>query len=72
MLYTKNIPNWERTLRVLLSFIAAYIGYLYLGSSVVGLIVIASALAFSVTGFVGWCPMCAMVGRKLDVENKKI
>lgn len=45
MFYAKNLPNWERVLRVIMGAILA------------------------MTGLMGFCPMCAMVGRKLNKEH---
>lgn len=62
MFYIKNVPNWERALRILLSVGAAIYAYQTgYGPLVAGLIA-----SFSLTGIFGFCPMCAMVGRKLD------
>jgi hypothetical protein len=33
-------------------------------------LIMVSAMGFSITGFVGWCPMCALVGRKLEMEKR--
>lgn len=70
MLYAKNVPNIERALRLLLGI--GMIAFVMLGQSMINgfpplftAIVIFSALFMVVTGFVGWCPACAMVGRKL-------
>lgn len=71
MLYVKNVPNWERFFRIVLSVITTIIAYEYVGLSITGLLVIGSALIFLVTGFVGWCPMCAMVGQKLEREKRE-
>jgi len=66
MLYVKNIPAWERILRVL----AGLVGLVYAGmnwgvsSFAVGVGVMGAVLAMS--GLLGFCPMCAMVGRKLN------
>ncbi|MBS0456453.1 MAG: DUF2892 domain-containing protein [Proteobacteria bacterium] len=66
MLYVKNVPNWERALRILMG--AAGLGYAGMNwgvsSLAVGIGVIGAVLA--ITGLLGFCPMCAMVGRKLD------
>ena len=67
MFYPKNVPTIERALRVLLGL--ALIGYVVfnfgLVSPVLAVVLIGSALFAIVTGFVGWCPACAMLGRKL-------
>ena len=68
MLYVKNVPNLERAVRVVIGL--AGLGYAALswGSPVaVGLGLGGAMLAL--TGLVGFCPMCAMVGRKLDQEQ---
>ena len=65
MYYVKNIPNWERVLRIVMGLMA--LGFaamswgqpLAMGASVMGVVL-------SMTGLFGLCPMCAMVGRKLD------
>ena len=66
MLYMKNVPNWERVVRVLVSIAFAVIGIQQFGLGLYGILIAASAAGFALTGFVGWCPMCAMVGRRLD------
>lgn len=64
MLYRKNVPFHERLIRLAvgvgLGVFAAVSG---LGLVWAGL-AIATGLTLVVTGYVGWCPMCAMVGRK--------
>jgi hypothetical protein len=74
MIYPKNVPNIERFLRILLGIIL--VGIVVLGPSVSVTLspLMIGALLFSavfvvVTGFVGWCPACAMLGRKL--KNNK-
>jgi Protein of unknown function (DUF2892) len=71
MFYRKNLPGWERVMRsvggvVMIAYglfgmpglpgmPGAMAGYLIAGTGVVAIL----------TGFFGFCPMCAMVGRKL-------
>ena len=71
MFYRKNLPGWERVMRTvggalmiayglfgmpgLPGMPGAMAGYLIAGTGVVAIL----------TGFFGFCPMCAMVGRKL-------
>lgn len=66
MFYVKNVPNWERILRVIMGLIS--LGYAVMnwsGSALaIGVGVMGAMLAMS--GLFGFCPMCAMVGRKLD------
>ena len=65
MIYRKNVPGWERALRVILG--AALIGYGLVGlpAGLLGYLIAASGVTAILTGFVGFCPMCAMVGRRL-------
>lgn len=71
MFYTKNVPMWERALRVGVSL--ATLIYLLIAQPplLVVIIAVASAVFLTVTGFIGWCPMCAMVGRKIKSEASK-
>ena len=65
MFYVKNVPNWERVLRIVLGLMAAGIAAASWGSPLaVGAGVMGAMIAM--TGLVGFCPLCAMVGRKLD------
>lgn len=63
MFFMKNLPIWERVLRTLAGLAAVAVGW-SLGTPYreLGL---ATAAGLLVTGLVGFCPMCAMVGRKL-------
>lgn len=66
MFYVKNVPNWERALRLLMGLLALGFAAMNWGTSglAMGAGVVGAMLAM--TGLVGFCPMCAMVGRKLD------
>jgi len=71
MFYRKNLPGWERVMRLVGGIVmiayglfgmpglpgmpGAMAGYLIAGTGAVAIL----------TGFFGFCPMCAMVGRKL-------
>jgi len=64
MIFRKNLPGWERTMRVVLG--AIMIGYgLGLLADPLGYAIAAGGAIAIITGFFGFCPMCAMVGRKL-------
>jgi hypothetical protein len=62
MIYTKNVPNWERAVRVIVSLGGAAVAY----NAGLGVLISGAIASFALTGFFGFCPMCAMVGRKLD------
>lgn len=65
MLYLKNVPGWERALRTVLGLMSLAFAAVNWGQPLaVGAGVVGAVLAG--TGLIGFCPMCAMVGRKLD------
>jgi glucose-6-phosphate-specific signal transduction histidine kinase len=65
MFYAKNVPSWERVVRIAMGLIALAYAVMSWGSPLaMGAGVMGAML--SMTGLVGFCPMCAMVGRKLD------
>jgi hypothetical protein len=75
MLYPKNVPNIERLLRVALAL--SLVGLLLFGQGLIGSpspliigILLFTAVFMVVTGFVGWCPACAMVGRKIKTKSQ--
>ena len=66
MFYTKNVPGWERALRLVLGMAALafawanwHVSPLAVGAGIVGAML-------AMTGLIGFCPACAIVGRKLD------
>lgn len=66
--YAKNLPSWERALRLALSVAAALLALMLL-SPPWSWVWASSALGFALTGVVGFCPVCAMVGRRLDKQS---
>jgi flagellar motor component MotA len=70
MFYVKNVPGWERVVRVVVGLIAVIVGYSVLGG-LWGTILALSAAGIVFSGLVGFCPMCAMVGRRLDKAAKQ-
>jgi len=65
MLYRKNIYQWEQWSRVLIGGAATVWGVLFAPAQPLGYGVAAVGLAVAITGIVGWCPACAMVGRRI-------
>jgi hypothetical protein len=66
MLYQKNLPGWERALRVLGAVAMIAFGLAGPVGAALGWLLVASGAFVALTGFVGFCPACAVVGRKLD------
>ncbi len=63
-LYRKNIRQWEQWSRVAagVALIVAAVAV----ASMLGKVLLLGGGAFMVvTGFVGWCPACAVVGRSV-------
>ena len=65
MIIRKNLPGWERTMRVALGDIMIGYGLVGLPAGPLGYAIAADGVIAILTGFFGFCPMCAMVGRKL-------
>jgi hypothetical protein len=65
MFYLKrNVPVWERGLRVAAGFAIAALAFAFAPSPIRMWAGMAGGLMVALTGLVGYCPMCAMVGRK--------
>ena len=71
MFYRKNLPGWERVMRTVGG--AVMIAYGLFGipglpgmpGAMAGYLIAGTGAVAILTGFFGFCPMCAMVGRKL-------
>ncbi len=71
MFYPKNVPNWERVIRITAGIILIAIALLQQSFGQLGAILfIASGIFTIATGFVGWCPACALVGRKIKQQQQ--
>lgn len=64
MFYVKNVPNGERVLRVVVGLVAVGVALTQL-HGLAGWAVAASAAGIVASGLFGFCPACALVGRKL-------
>ncbi len=69
MFYTKNVPGWERALRIIMG--VAGLAFAYFNWQISGLAVAAGLVGtiLAMSGLMGFCPMCAMVGRKLNKRS---
>lgn len=65
MIYQKNLPAWERVIRVMIGLGLIATGLVGLHGGAPGYVLAAMGGMVMVTGFIGFCPACAMVGRKL-------
>ncbi|HQT26978.1 MAG TPA: DUF2892 domain-containing protein [Burkholderiales bacterium] len=68
MFYVKNLPVWERLLRTGGGMMMAIYALSGLEGTVVWLLSAAGA-GVALSGLMGFCPMCAMAGRRL--QNRK-
>ena len=66
MFYVKNVPTWERVLRIVMGLLALGFAAIHWSGSPVAIGAGVVGAVLSMTGLFGFCPMCAMVGRKLD------
>jgi hypothetical protein len=65
MMYFKtNLPGWERAIRVAMGVMVAGLAYLYAPNLTMAWIGVAMGAMLAGTGFIGFCPMCALVGRR--------
>jgi hypothetical protein len=71
MFYSKNVSTPERILRVLAGLAMVACGLIGLAGVPLGLFLALAGGVTVLTGFVGFCPMCAMVGRRLPSAARK-
>jgi uncharacterized membrane protein len=65
MFYRKNLPGWERAVRTIGGVAMIAYGLLSMPGTMAGYLIAGTGAVAIATGFFGFCPMCAMVGRKL-------
>jgi hypothetical protein len=67
MFYKRNLPTWERVARVVAGLLMALSGLAGpgLAGTPVGMVLVAAGVVTLVTGFAGFCPACAIAGRRL-------
>jgi hypothetical protein len=63
MLYRKNVYAWEQMIRLIAGVAMVGAGFL-LVREWPGYIIAAAGLYTALTGVFGYCPACAMIGRK--------
>ncbi len=72
MMYFKtNLPGWERAIRIAMGVMLVGLAYLYAPTSLLTWVGTAMGVMLAGTGFIGFCPMCAMVGRSYIGTGKQ-
>jgi hypothetical protein len=64
MLYRRNVGSKERLARVVVGVLIVACSLAQIGATPLGLVLAASGLVAALTGLSGFCPACAMAGRK--------
>ena len=64
MFYRKNVSGKERMLRLVAGCLMILCGLVGLKASLLGLLIAGAGAMMILTGMFGYCPACAMVGRK--------
>jgi len=62
--FVKNVPAWERVVRIIVATAAIAIGLIFLAQPW-NWLVAASGAGFALSGIFGFCPACALAGRRL-------
>jgi len=70
MLYWKNLPLWERLVRFVVAMASGFCSFYFWGTPV-GWAFGAFAILTVLTALAGFCPMCALAGRRLDARAKE-
>jgi hypothetical protein len=65
MFYRKNLPGWERLVRIVAGAAMLACGLIGLPGLPVGFMIAGVGVVTILTGFIGFCPACAMAGRRL-------
>lgn len=60
----RNLPIWERAVRIATGAVIAAALFGGLTTGIVSYLAIAIAATMVLTAFVGFCPACAMAGRR--------
>lgn len=68
MFYRKNLPGWERAMRAFGGVVMIAYGLVGMPGTTAGYFIAGMGAVAIVTGFFGFCPMCAMVGRRLPSQ----
>lgn len=70
MLYRKNLGSKEGWARVATGALIVACSLTQIGTTPLGLVLAASGVFTALTGLFGYCPACAMAGRKPIEEQR--
>ncbi len=63
--FKRNLPHWERAARIAGAIGLGFAAYTHVfAGAYMDLLLYGAAATFGLTAFVGFCPACAMVGRR--------
>lgn len=69
MFYWNNLPAWERGTRLVAALATGACAYHYWGGPA-GMVFAVVSVSSALTAVVGFCPMCALAGRRLRARAK--
>ena len=69
MFYVKNLPVLERVIRIGAGSAVAIYAVVGLGG-VLSWTMVVTGIGLALTGVIGFCPACAMAGRRLQKQAK--
>lgn len=64
MFFKKNLPLWERTARFVVAIAMVAYGLFEFQGLLLGYVIAGAGVFTAFTALFGFCPACAMVGRK--------
>jgi hypothetical protein len=67
MFYAKNLPAWERLIRLVAAFAMGACALHFRGTPV-GYVWAVVGIGMALTSVVGFCPMCALAGRRIAAK----
>jgi len=70
MFYVKNLPVWERWGQGLSGLMLGAVGAAIFGNNSIGWALLTLGTVALSTAFVGFCPLCALVGRQPPVKSR--
>jgi Protein of unknown function (DUF2892) len=71
MFYAKNLPTWERLVRLLAAVAMGSCAAHFWGTPF-GYVWAVFGISMALTSVVGFCPMCALAGRRIATKNKML